>query len=314
MFEEAIDTSVIICAYTENRWDIFVRAVESAVGQEPPPEEIVIVIDHNPRLLERTRGRFPDLIVTENTEAQGLSGARNSGIAASHGQLIAFLDDDAIAEPNWLERLVRCCDDPQVLGVGGCAEPMWIKRPKWFPDEFLWVVGCSHTGLPTSKGEVRNPTGGNMCLRRQAFEQVGSFRVGMGRIGTIPMGCEETELCIRMRQLWPGRFFLHDPGSRIYHQVTGARASWAYFRSRCYAEGLSKAQVSRLVGANDGLSAERDYVFKVLPVGVLRGVGDALFHSDMSGLGRAGAIVAGVLITAAGYAVGRCSALLHTDS
>lgn len=300
-----IDTTIIICTYTENRWDDIVAAVESCRQQQPPPGEIVLVADHNPKLYQRMTEYFSDLVVVENTGKQGLSGARNSGIAASRGRLIAFLDDDAVAEPDWLAKLQTHCEQANVNGAGGKVEPMWIgQRPGWFPDEFLWVVGCTYRGTPTKASAMRNLMGGCMLVRREVYDTVGGFRLEIGRIGTIPLGCEETELCIRANQSMPGRVFMYEPAARIHHKVPAARVTWKYFRSRCYAEGLSKALVSTMVGANDGLSSERTYTMKTLPMGVLRGLGDTL-RGDFSGFGRAAAIVIGLLTTVTGYLVGR---------
>src|SRR5438094_296235 len=94
--------SVIICAYTEKRWNELVAAVESIQRQTLSPREIIIVIDHNPQLLERVQAHIPDVVVVENTEALGLSGARNSGLTVAKSDIIVFLDDDAVATPNWL--------------------------------------------------------------------------------------------------------------------------------------------------------------------------------------------------------------------
>jgi glycogen(starch) synthase len=301
-------TAVIICAYALERWDYLVRAVESVQAQTLPPNQIVIVIDHNPALLEQARERFPMLRVIENGGARGLSGARNSGIAASESDLIAFLDDDAVAEANWLETLVGVLGDPQVLGAGGRIVPRWAAgQPGWFPAEFLWVVGCSHLGLPTSTAEVRNLVGASMLIRRSVFERVGGFRSDMGRIGTIPLGCEETELCIRARQHFSNARFMYAPNAIVHHSVPEKRARWSYFRARCYAEGLSKALVSRLVGSKDGLAAERTHAFITLPKGVLRALRDVT-RRDFGGLGRAAAITAGLGITGLGYLRGRAAA------
>ena len=80
-------------------------------------------------------------------QQRGISGARNSGIAAARGAIIAFLDDDAIAAPDWLEQLLAGYSSPNVLGVGGAIEPQWQGgRPRWFPPEFDWVVGCTYLG------------------------------------------------------------------------------------------------------------------------------------------------------------------------
>ncbi len=305
MIDAAFDVSVIICAYTEERWHDLVAAVESVQQQSTPPREIIVVIDHNKPLLERVRAHISGVIAVENNEQQGLSGARNSGIAMAQGACIAFLDDDATAELDWLERLSRCCKDPHVLGVGGTVEPQWLsKRPTWFPEEFYWVVGCTYQRLPKMPIVVRNPYGGCTCYRREVFEVAGGFRNGVGRVGTRPMGCEETELCIRAKQHWPQKVFLYEPQARIHHRISSSRASWHYFRSRCYAEGLSKAVVAQYVGVKDGLATERTYTLQTLPLGIFRGLMDGFFHLDLTAFLRAGAIVAGLMVTIVGYLVG----------
>ncbi len=302
MTRDTLDISVVICAYTEARWADLLMAVDLVRCQNAPPREIIIVVDHNPALLARVREQSADAIVIENQEPRGLSGARNSGIAIAQGALIAFLDDDAIAEPNWVDKLADCCQNPRVLGAGTLIEPLWeTGRPAWFPEEFYWVVGCTYRGLPHTQAPVRNLSGGSMCLRREVFEAVGGFRTGIGRISTRPLGCEETELCIRAGQHWPQKFFLYEPQIRVQHRIPASRARWAYFRARCYAEGQSKALVTRLVGRGAGLASERIYTLKTLPQGVVRGLADALFRHDGMGLARAGAIVAGLAFTTAGY-------------
>jgi glucosyl-dolichyl phosphate glucuronosyltransferase len=304
----ALDISVIICAYTEERWYELVAAVESIHRQTISPREIVVVIDHNTQLFERARTYIPDVSVIESSEPKGLSGARNSGIAVAKGSLIAFLDDDAIAEPDWLERLGDCCRNPEVLGAGGVVEPLWAsKRPLWFPREFYWVIGCSYQDQLSAVQVVRNPYGGCTCIRREVFETVGGFRDGIGRVGSHLLGGEETELCIRAAQHWPHKVFLCDPQSRIHHHVSPQRASWRYFRSRCYAEGLSKAIVSRYVGVKDSLSSERRYTYYMLPRGIIQGITNAVLHRELAGLLQAGAIITGFVITTLGFLVGTFS-------
>ena len=114
-----VDASVVVCAYTEARWDELVAAVSSVQSQTVLPVEILLVIDHNDRLLQRARADLTGVVVLQNGNTNGLSGARNTGVKAARGSLIAFLDDDAVAAPDWLEVLARACDDPDVLGCGG---------------------------------------------------------------------------------------------------------------------------------------------------------------------------------------------------
>ncbi|PWT75850.1 MAG: family 2 glycosyl transferase, partial [Chloroflexi bacterium] len=207
-----VDASVIICSYTEARWDDLRAAVSSVARQNATPVEIIVVIDHNAVLLERAQADLDGVIVLENQEEQGLSGARNTGVKAAHGSLIGFLDDDAVADPDWLESLTRACSLPGALGSGGLVEPAWPTiKPSWLPEEFYWVVGCSYRGLPSTRSAVRNLMGSSMCIRREVFESIGYFRREVGRVDTHPVGCEETELCIRAGQRWPRRMFLYEP-------------------------------------------------------------------------------------------------------
>jgi GT2 family glycosyltransferase len=298
-------TSVVICAYTERRWDDLCAAVQSVAEQSPPPAEILVVSDHNDALLERVRRELPEVVAVAGTGPRGLSGARNAGVEAARGEVIAFLDDDAVAEAGWLASLLEPYADPGVIGVGGTIEPLWPgRRPAAMPVEFDWVVGCTYRGVPTTRQPVRNLIGANMSIRRAVFDAIGGFRADVGRVGTRPVGCEETELCIRARRALPGARLVFEPTARVRHRVTPERAGARYFRARCWSEGRSKAIVATHAGSDDAISTERLYVRTVLPRGVARGLRDTLAHGDAGGVARAAAIVAGVAITAAGYAIG----------
>jgi glycosyltransferase involved in cell wall biosynthesis len=297
--------SVIVCAWDEGRWDDIRAAITSVQGQTAPALETIVVIDHNPALAARVREEMPSVLVLDNAAQRGLAGARNTGVDHAHGEVIAFLDDDAVADPRWLERLQADYADSSVLGVGGWVEPSWpAERPGWLPAEFDWVVGCSYRGLPASGTEIRNPIGANMSFRREAFERAGRFRTGMGRVGKRPVGCEETEFSIRALQRAPGSRVTLDRAAVVRHRVTPERATFGYFASRCYSEGLSKALVARYVGSQDGLASERSYVRRDLPRAIASGLRAAVAERDASGLARAGAVVSGVMLAAAGYAIG----------
>jgi O-antigen biosynthesis protein len=303
--------TVVICVYTERRWPQIVRAVESVLAQEVPAAQVVVAVDHNPALLDQLRRTFPDVTVVPSTGPRGLSGARNTGVAQARSEIVAFLDDDAEAEPDWLARLLPHYRDEQVLAVGGRALPAWEEeRPRWLPPEFDWVVGCSFAGQPTEISPVRNIIGCNMSFRRPVLERTAGFDPALGRIGRTPVGCEETELCIRIRQQHPDGVVLYEPAARVRHRVTTDRTTWRYFRRRCFSEGRSKAVVARLVGSDAGLSAERVYTRRALPEGVRRGLRQ-IRDGDGTGLLRAGAIVAGLLVTASGYVSGHAMRLSH---
>lgn len=298
--------SVVICAYSNERVDRLVGAVQSVLRQERPVHDVIVVIDHNPGLLAEIESLFGSVRTIANQGAPGLSGSRNSGIRAATGDVVAFLDDDAEASVDWSRRLAARYDDPAVIGVGGAVLPVWpANRPGWFPEEFNWVVGCSYRGLPEHSTPVRNPIGCNMSFRREAFDAVGYFTEGVGREGSDAAGCEETEFCIRLRQANPKAVILYDPDITVRHYISEDRTKLAYFSRRCLAEGRSKTRLVKDLGAADGLSAERRYLVRVLPTGLLRGLRELVFRADPSGLGRAAGILAGVVFTASGYLQGK---------
>ena len=301
------DISVVICAYTERRWELLMRAVDSVRHQSVPPTELILVIDHNEALYDRARRHLAADHIVRNTGSRGLSGARNTGVSVASGDAIAFLDDDAEADRCWLAGLRAAYTDENVVGVGGLVVPRWSagRRPGWLPTEFDWVVGCSYTGLPKERAVVRNPIGANMSFRAAQLRDAGGFAAEVGRVGVRPVGCEETELAIRLARRHPEARVVFEPAAVVHHHVPVERSKWAYFRARCWSEGLSKAIVAQLSDPRRALSAERRYVSRVLPRAVLRGLSESVTHGRPVAATRAGAVVAGLAITAAGYMVGQ---------
>ena len=300
-----MNVAVVICAYTLERWDQLSEAVASCADQTLLPDQVVVVIDHNDELYERAAATFTTARVIKNRSTKGLSGARNTGVAATTGDAVAFLDDDACADPDWLAQLCAPLKDEEVAGVGGWIVPEWQGPPAtWFPETYYWILGCSYAGLPETGATLRNPIGASMVLRRSVFDDVGGFTSGIGRIGKVPLGCEETELCIRYTSSHPNERFVLTHDAVVHHVVPASRLSWSYFRSRCWAEGLSKAAVSSLVGSKDGLSSERQHLLRAMPREVGRSV-CALPRQPKVSATRIFLIVVGGAIAAAGLLRGR---------
>jgi O-antigen biosynthesis protein len=300
--DHGMNISVIICAYNEKRWDTLVAAITSVQKQSLPPYEIIQVIDNNPELAIRIRAQFSGISVVENTGPRGLSHARNVGIIHSSGEVVAFIDDDAIADPHWLSQMAACYTDERVVGVGGHVTALWPGGPPvWFPEEFAWVVGCSYRGLPSQAAPVRNFIGCNMSFRRDALMAVSGFNSELGRVGAHPVGCEETELCIRVQRYRPDGILLYEPAAQVQHIIAASRKELRYFLLRCFFEGRSKAKVAQLVGPGDGLSSERSYTMRTLPSGIVFGLRDTLVQHNMHGVAHSCAIFAGLLYTATGY-------------
>ncbi len=310
--DEAVDNpsevtvSAVICAYTDERRELLDGSIDAVLEQLRPGDQLVVAIDYNDELVERVGTQYGSRVtVVPNSGPKGICGNRNSGIAASTGTVVAFVDDDAQVQPGWLERLRADYRDPTVTGIGGNARPVWpTERPPWFPVEFDWVVGCSHHGLPEELAPVRNLLGCNMSFRRQALQDVGGFSSEIGQVGGNMMRCDETELCIRLNQSSTDTRLLLDPEVKVRHWVSAERTDLRYFVRRCFWEGFSKQRLSTMVGRSDALSTERAYVSRVLPmaffrelVASVRSPGHRLDH-----LGQAAALVLGLGVTTYGYA------------
>ncbi len=297
--------SVIVCTFSAHRLEQTIACVESVLAQQPPPAEVVVVVDHNEHLQtmlgERLDGRAR---IIANPGEPGLASARNAAVGFSRGDPIVFIDDDAVAHERWLERLLGAFDDPSVLGAGGHAFPAWEHtRPAWFPDEFLWVVGCSYRGL-AGRGPVRNPLGCNMAFRAQAFERAGMFDPRMGRLGNRPLGCEETEFCVRLARSVPGAQLVLVSGANIDHRVPPDRTRARYLLRRCYYEGISKALVRKL-GDPRALDTERTYVRRTLTCGLVRDIRVAVTGPNrIAALGQIAAVIGALAAAVAGYVFG----------
>ncbi|MDQ6789081.1 MAG: glycosyltransferase [Candidatus Dormibacteraeota bacterium] len=303
--------SVVISTYSKARSALLMAAVRSLRQQTFEPLEVIVVVDHSPELLGQLRDALPGVVLIESGRTPGLSGTRNQALEACRGELVAFLDDDAAARPDWIARLLAHFSDPAVMAVGGRTESIWeVGRPDWFPVEFDWVVGGSYRGLPEAAAEVRNVIGNNMAFRTDLVREVGGFREDMGRVGTRPVGCEETELCIRMRQRWPEQKIVYEPLARISHHVPRERARVRYYVSRCFGEGLSKAKLASFVGGRDATQAERRHVLRTLPRSAALDALQGARRLQLGGLLRGAAIIAGVAAAAAGFLLGNASARL----
>jgi cellulose synthase/poly-beta-1,6-N-acetylglucosamine synthase-like glycosyltransferase len=303
--ETSVTVSVIIAAHTFERCDDLTLAVESAIGQQSPPYEVVVAVDNNPDLYEWVCKKLPDVVAVDHRGARGAGSTRNSGARAAYGSILAFLDDDAIARPGWLRNLSAPLARPDVVGVGGQAEPVWRGPvPKWLPAEFLWVVGASYLGMPKAAAPIRNVWSQNMAVRRADFWKVGGFREGFGKVGLESTACDDTDLCIRMSAA-TGGIWWYEPSALIGHVVPVRRGTPRFFVQRCYTEGKGKADMAVLLGPSQRLQDERRHATKTLPQGLRHELWQAVTRREFAAMQRASAIAVGLGAASAGYAFRR---------
>lgn len=294
--------SVVICAYTLDRWDLLKESVASAEGQLVRPNEILVCIDHNPELsalAQQAWSSNPVVRVIDNRFPGRLGSARNSAMEVVVGDVVAFLDDDARADSDWLTRLEAIYShSPDVQAVGGGPKPRYeVPRPSWFPFEFDWVFGCAYRGLPSERAATGRLIGASMSARRRAILKVGGF---------YSDNHDDMDLSHRLIAEFGHESVVYDPSIQVSHFVTRERLTWSYFWRRCFYVNRGKVlAVSDLENAGN-LNADLAFVRQAVLVALPEYVGDR----SRGGWGRAGALLTGVALAGFGNLAGRLSLLV----
>jgi len=259
--------SVVVCTHTTDRMPYLREAVDSVLAGRYDDREVIVVSDGCPGVADRVRELYPreDVRVVELDANRGLLGARNAGAEAADGDVVAFLDDDAVADEDWLAELVAAYEreDPTPPAVGGRMRPLWIAgRPAYLPEEFYWLVGATHRGFPDEAGYVRNTNGSNLSFRRAVFLDLGGFDTAIGgRKGDRNLQGGETELCARLREAY-GRGVWYRPDAGVAHKVFRYRTRPLWLADRAFWQGYSKRGMEALVPASTG--EEYDFLGRLL--------------------------------------------------
>ncbi|OBG42610.1 hypothetical protein A5672_11455 [Mycobacterium alsense] len=295
---------VVICTYTAGRWDLFVRSVESVLAQRITPQRLIIAVDHNPELFERCRrewaGRRPgsdvEIVVVANQFPGRLGSTRNTALLHARADIVAFLDDDAEAEPDWLERLLAVyATHPEAVAVGGAPRPVYgAARPSWFPPDCDWVFGCHYRSLPDRLAPVRHLIGASMSVRRDKILAIGGFHAD---------DHDDMDLSHRVAGAHGPAAVCYQPLAEVRHYVPPERLTWSYFWRRCFYVNRSKVGAFADMGEAGNIGAELRF-----GVGVLLGLGPALLAA-LSGrpdrLVQALVAAVAVVLAACGYVAGR---------
>jgi glycosyltransferase involved in cell wall biosynthesis len=256
--------SVVVCEHTLDRYDDLREAAESVLGQTHDDVELVLVADGNNRVCVRLREDYGDrsgVLVHCNEENVGLLESRNTGAEAATGDVVAFLDDDAVADEGWVAELAAVYERRDVPAVGGRMTPAWVAgKPTILPAEFYWLVGVTHRGFAEGPGEVRNTFGSNISFRRDAFLELGGFDTEIGgRQGDANLQGGETELCARMEAEY-GHGVYYTPDAKVAHKVFDYRTEPAWLLDRAFWQGYSKRGMEVLVPESGSTDAESDFL------------------------------------------------------
>ena len=245
------DVKVAVVIPTFNRVDFLMKALDSLAEQTFPSDQFeVIVVDNastdatHERVMDFA-DRHPNVkYVFEGTP--GLNVARNAGWRASHALYIAFLDDDAIPVPEWVERIVLAFEqpEPRPACVGGRIEPMFeVPAPKWITGLLLdYLTVINHSDRPFFLTDIihrQKLAGANMAATREGLERVGGFLPGLDRVGSNLLSGGDVLLQLQFETL--GLPVYYDPAIAVKHAVPAGRLTQSWLERRAYWGGVSDA-------------------------------------------------------------------------
>ena len=277
--------SIVTTVYTPERLKDINELLDSLAAQTYKNTETLIVAERSVELADSIKKYiadkgYPNMRVLFNEGEWGSYPSRNLAIGEARGDIIAFVDDDALPFPNWVEQTVKVYDeDSSVAGVTGPILPLWQdKSMKWFPRELYWVFSCTYRTF-AERTEVRNGFCTNLSFRREAFDSCGLFKSslvgeGWGKSDWQQPAAQETELCLRVKK-GTGKRIVYDPGVGVRHKVYGYRLSSRFLARRGYWEGYAKAMLNRWYNPEDEtvLATEYELLRLILFKLLLRTVG-----------------------------------------
>jgi GT2 family glycosyltransferase len=305
--------SVVVCTHSLNNLGNLQEAVDSLLNQTYDQMEIVIVVDGNQELydeLVKTYGTIDSIKIASSNVNIGISGARNIGIKEAKGDVIAFIDDDAMADKDWAASLVDIYKKRgDAISVGGKIMPIWLGgKPRYFPEELGWLVGITHEGFAEEKVvEIRNTFGPNMSFKREVFDSIGYFneKLGFGKRGTSYIQGEEPEFAIRMKREM-GRGVIYNPSALVHHRIPESKTRPKVLLRRSFYQGYTKALLKRLNPSPDSLSTEGSYLRNVLFKFIPRRLKKVFSLNAIVELEALSLLIASVLSVGLGFMYGYC--------
>lgn len=272
--------TLAICTY--NRADCLADAVRSVVVQEAPFPFEVMVIDNNST--DGTR----DLVMLLQRESadlryvfeskQGLSRARNRALEESEAEIVAYIDDDAVAHEGWLTALVAGFSDPTIAVVGGRIEVSYpVDRPAWVTDKMEVLLG--RFGPADMVSDVSEVFGGNFAVRRRVALEIGGFSEILGYQGDRLLPGEETGYCLRARKA--GYRVVYIPDAQVTHSVHPSRLSKQWFLRRAKGTGEALATMRYGMAMSSEIAEELVWLWINRSGQVVRGNSDQSFYCSM---------------------------------
>jgi glucosyl-dolichyl phosphate glucuronosyltransferase len=240
---------------TLNRRVLLQGSLVSLLRQRCPADRFEILVvdngstDGTQDMVRRMAAAASNMRLIEEP-ARGLSHARNRGIAEARGGLIAFFDDDAVAEPDWVEVLLRIFElEPETDAAGGRIEVLWPDtRPIWMPRSIEGYYGrCDYGDERKRLAYPQYPYGSNMVIRRERLLAIGGFNTELGPTGGNLMAGGEQDVFFRLYEA--NVTVVYEPAALVHHWAPPERVTRHWTRRRAFRHGISNATMAYWNGA-----------------------------------------------------------------
>ncbi|MFZ5940796.1 MAG: glycosyltransferase family 2 protein [Bacteroidota bacterium] len=237
--------SVVIATF--NRQELLVKAIDSVLASEDVDGiyELIVVdncsTDETPGILANYTAQGVLLACSE--DRPGASFARNLGIQRARGEYIAFIDDDAMAEPGWIRTAARLIREFSPDALGGPIFPYYLSpKPEWFRDEYEIRHHHTETGwYPGDTGSYLS--GSNMIFRASVLKELGGFDTTIGPMGNKFGYGEDSDLMMRAHSAGKRIYYSYD--LRVRHYVPPVKMTVSYIFSRYYEHGKALYRLDR---------------------------------------------------------------------
>lgn len=242
--------SVVVTSYSTERLKDIYDVLDSLKVQTLCDMETVFVAEKSQDLYQQVKAyaesKAMPMRAIFHEGPLGMSGARNLGIREATGSIIAFIDDDALAFPEWASCIVKTFADESIIAVTGAAMPLWVDGEiAWLPKELYWIIACTDWVQLDGLRDIRNVWGTNMAFRREAFELAGAFSTDIGGMHGKRLHGEEVELSLRIRSK-TGKRVVYNPEVKVMHKVYSRRLSLRWISKTSYWIGYTRRVLQEL--------------------------------------------------------------------
>lgn len=262
--------SVVICTY--NRADYIGEAMGSLYRQTLPKNRFEVILvnnnstDNTAEVCRQFIEAHPDASFTYLKEnRQGASFARNTGAAVAGSPLLCFMDDDAVAAPDYLERIVAFFEQyPDAGGLGGRIIPRYVPaEPEWMSHFVSSLVGnFDYSKTVAVFSPNKYPLESNMVIRKADFDAVNGFNTALpGVQGTLRIGGEGKEFFLKLKAL--GRIIYYDPAIQVEHVVETKKLTPEYMYRVASGIGRGEMVRTKAIGKWSYLKKIGEYIIKL---------------------------------------------------